>query len=80
MSHQPIKTIKPDLNQVLKELHDFKNFLEYIGGESCPIEELDDMYNHDIVISLRDHKVSVPFNAENYNNLLDLILIAIKEF
>lgn len=77
MSHQPIK---PNLDQVLKELHDFRDFLMYIGSESCTIEELDEMYNHDIVITLRDHKVSVPFDAENYHNLLNLILIAIKEF
>lgn len=69
-----------DLTKQLSDLKAFKDYLDYIGSESCPLEELDDLYNRTINITLNGHIVHIPFDAENYHNLLNLITIAIKEF
>lgn len=65
------------------KLTGYKDFLEYlniIGSESTTQEELDELYEKCVDIEFNHHKVSIPFDAVIYNELLNLITTIIKEY
>lgn len=65
------------------KLTEYKNFLEYlniIGSESTTQEELDELYEKCVEIEFNNHKVSIPFDAVIYNELLHLITTMTKEY
>ena len=73
------------LNRLISEtkLTEYKDFLEYlniIGSESTTQEELDELYEEYVDIEFNHHKVSIPFDAVIYNELLNLITNIIKEY
>ena len=63
----------------LHQYLDFSDYLDYIGSESCPREELEALYDETIDISLNGHRIYIPFSAEVYNSLVSLVETAIKE-
>lgn len=60
----------------LKRLHDL---LGYIGSESCSEEELEFLYSQSIQVKFLGHRVNIPFSAEVYHSLVNLVETAEKE-
>ena len=58
---------------------DFSDYLDYIGSKSCPREELEDLHEQTVDISLNGHNIYIPFSAEVYKALVSLVEAAIKE-
>lgn len=70
------------LNQPNRPIQDYTDFLKYlniIGSETTTGEELEELYNENVEIEFNHHKVSIPFDAVIYNELLNLITNIIKE-
>lgn len=67
------------LNRQTAELTDFLEYLNIIGSETITEEELEELYNENVEIEFNHHKVSIPFDAVIYNELLNLITNIIKE-
>lgn len=67
------------LNRQTAELTDFLEYLNIIGSETTTEEELEELYNENVEIEFNHHKVSIPFDAVIYNELLNLITNIIKE-
>lgn len=76
MVNQQNKTNR--LNRQKAELNDFLEYLYIIGSETTE-EELEELYNENVEIEFNHHKVSIPFDAVIYNELLNLITNIIKE-
>ena len=74
MANQPNKT-----NRQTAELTDFLEYLNIIGSETTTEEELEELYKENVEIEFNHHKVSIPFDAVIYNELLNLITNIIKE-
>lgn len=74
------RTIKPTSETKLTEYKDFLEYLNIIGSESTTQEELDELYEEYVDIEFNHHKVSIPFDAVIYNELLNLITTIIKEY
>lgn len=74
------RTIKPISETKLTEYKDFLEYLNIIGSESTTQEELDELYEEYVDIEFNHHKVSIPFDAVIYNELLNLITTIIKEY
>ena len=74
------RTIKPTSETKLTEYKDFLEYLNIIGSESTTQEELDELYEEYVDIEFNHHKVSIPFDAVIYNELLNLITTMIKEY
>ena len=74
MANQPNKT-----NRQTAELTDFLEYLNIIGSETTTAEELEELYKENVEIEFNHHKVSIPFDAVIYNELLNLITNIIKE-
>lgn len=74
------RTIKPISETKLTEYKDFLEYLNIIGSESTTQEELDELYKEYVDIEFNHHKVSIPFDAVIYNELLNLITTIIKEY
>ena len=66
-------------NRQTAELTDFLEYLNIIGSETTTEEELEELYNENVEIEFNHHKVSIPFDAVIYNELLNLITNIIKE-
>lgn len=66
-------------NRQTAELTDFLEYLNIIGSETTTEEELEELYNENVEIEFDHHKVSIPFDAVIYNELLNLITNIIKE-
>lgn len=58
---------------------DFLEYLIHIGSETTTLKELEELYNKNIEIEFNRHRVSIPFDAVIYNELLNLITNIIKE-
>lgn len=71
---------KPNIETKLTEYKDFLEYLNIIGSESTTEEELDELYEEYVDIEFNHHKVSIPFDAVIYNELLNLITTIIKEY
>ena len=67
------------LNKQTAELTDFLEYLNIIGSETTTEEELEELYKENVEIEFNHHKVSIPFDAVIYNELLNLITNIIKE-
>ena len=65
------------LNHWTTELTDFLEYLNSIN--TINTEELEELYNENVEIEFNHHKVSIPFDAVIYNELLNLITNIIKE-
>ena len=74
MANQPNKP-----NKQTAELTDFLEYLNIIGSETTTEEELEKLYKENVEIEFNHHKVSIPFDAVIYNELLNLITNIIKE-
>ena len=74
MANQPNKP-----NKQTAELTDFLEYLNIIGSETTTEEELEELYKENVEIEFNHHKVSIPFDAVIYNELLNLITNIIKE-
>ena len=74
MANQPNKP-----NRQTAELTDFLEYLNIIGSETTTEEELEELYKENVEIEFNHHKVSIPFDAVIYNELLNLITNIIKE-
>ena len=72
--HQPTKTTK------LQEYEEFRDYLYVLGSEVMSDEELRNLYQHDVVITYQDRRVTIPFDAVVYNSLVQLIETQIKEY
>lgn len=70
---------RPISENRLTEYKDFLEYLNIIGSESTTQEELDKLYEEYVDIEFNHHKVSIPFDAVIYNELLNLITNNIKE-
>lgn len=66
-------------NRQTAELTDFLEYLNIIGSETTTEEELEELYKENVEIEFNHHKVSIPFDAVIYNELLNLITNIIKE-
>jgi hypothetical protein len=69
-------------NQANRPNQSYTDFLEYlilIGSEKTPLKELYELYKENVEIEFNHHKVSIPFDAVIYNELLNLITNIIKE-
>lgn len=77
MANQPNQPNR--LNRQTAELTDFLEYLNIIGSETTTEEELEELYNENVEIEFNHHKVSIPFDAVIYNELLNLITNIIKE-
>ena len=66
-------------NKQTAELTDFLEYLNIIGSGTTTEEELEELYNENVEIEFNHHKVSIPFDAVIYNELLNLITNIIKE-
>lgn len=66
-------------NKQTAELTDFLEYLNIIGSETTTEEELEELYKENVEIEFNHHKVSIPFDAVIYNELLNLITNIIKE-
>lgn len=66
-------------NSLNQSYADFLEYLNIIGSETTTEEELDELYNKNVEIEFNHHKVSIPFDAVIYNELLNLITNIIKE-
>ena len=77
MANQPNQPNKP--NRQTAELTDFLEYLNIIGSETTTEEELEELYKENVEIEFNHHKVSIPFDAVIYNELLNLITNIIKE-
>jgi hypothetical protein len=77
MANQPNKPNR--LNRQTAELTDFLEYLNIIGSETTTEEELEELYKENVEIEFNHHKVSIPFDAVIYNELLNLITNIIKE-
>jgi hypothetical protein len=67
------------LNRQTAELTDFLEYLNIIGSKTITEEELEELYNENVEIEFNHHKVSIPFDAVIYNELLNLITNIMKE-
>ena len=67
-------------NKQTAELTDFLEYLNIIGSETTTEEELEELYKENVEIEFNHHKVSIPFDAVIYNELLNLITTIIKEY
>lgn len=70
------------VNQPNRPNQSYTDFLEYlniIGSETTTEEELEELYNENVEIEFNHHKISIPFDAVIYNELLNLITNIIKE-
>lgn len=67
-------------NKQTAELTDFLEYLNIIGSETTTEEELEELYEEYVDIEFNHHKVSIPFDAVIYNELLNLITTMIKEY
>ena len=67
------------LNKQTAELTDFLEYLNIIESETTTEEELEELYKENVEIEFNHHKVSIPFDAVIYNELLNLITNIIKE-
>ena len=66
-------------NRPSQSYTDFLEYLNIIGSETTTEEELEELYNKNVEIEFNHHKVSIPFDAVIYNELLNLITNIIKE-
>ena len=66
-------------NQQNQDYTDFLKYLNIIGSETTTREELEELYNENVEIEFNHHKVSIPFDAVIYNELLNLVTNIIKE-
>ena len=77
MVNQPNQLNQP--NRPSQDYTDFLKYLNIIGSETTTREELEELYNENVEIEFNHHKVSIPFDAVIYNELLNLITNIIKE-
>ena len=77
MVNQPNQLNQP--NRPSQDYTDFLKYLNIIGSETTTREELQELYNENVEIEFNHHKVSIPFDAVIYNELLNLITNIIKE-
>lgn len=64
----------------LKELKDFKKWMENLICEDTSDERLEELYDSYITIAVAGNSIKLMFDAENYNNVLHAIERAIEEF
>ena len=79
MANSANKPNRPNSETKLTEYKDFLEYLNIIGSESTTQEELEELYKENVEIEFNHHKVSIPFDAVIYNELLNLITNIIKE-
>lgn len=80
MANSANRPNRPNSETKLTEYKDFLEYLNIIGSESTTQEELDELYEECVEIEFNHHKVSIPFDAVIYNELLNLITTIIKEY
>lgn len=76
-SYEP--PVKEDCAE-LKELKDFKKWMEDLICEDTSDERLEELYDSYITIAVAGNSIKLMFDAENYNNVLYAIERAIEEF
>lgn len=59
--------------ETIQQLEQFRTFLTDLCSETTTEDELESLYDENIVITLKDHRVTIPFEALSYNNLVDFI-------
>ena len=80
MVNRPNRPNQPNQpNRPTQDYTDFLKYLNIIGSETTTREELEELYNENVEIEFNHHKVSIPFDAVIYNELLNLITNIIKE-
>ena len=67
------------LNRLSQDYTDFLEYLNIIGSETTTEEKLEELYNKNVEIEFNHHKVSIPFDAVIYNELLNLMTKIVKE-
>ena len=72
MANQPNH---PNLYHSLKA---FQEYLDYIQT-GIPESELEDLYDEPISIEFNGHSVTIPFNADTFDSLYDLVTTALME-
>lgn len=76
-TNQPNRPNRP--NSPNQSYTDFLEYLNIIGSETTTEEELEELYKENVEIEFNHHKVSIPFDAVIYNELLNLITNIMKE-
>lgn len=64
----------------LAELIEFKRWYDNLINEYTTDDELDQLYESEIEITIAGRTIKLNFDAENYNNLEHLLKRAIEEF
>ena len=59
--------------ETIQQLEQFRTFLTDLCSETTTEDELESLYNENIVITLKDHSLTIPFEALSYNNLATFI-------
>lgn len=63
----------------IKQLKDFKEYLEIMGHESTTDKELQHLYTTTFTITHEDHQVHIQFDAEVWNSFVSLLNHIIEE-
>lgn len=63
----------------IKQLKDFKKYLEIMGHESTSEQRLNHLYETDFCITHEDHQVHIHFDAEVWNSFVSLLDHIIEE-
>ena len=61
-------------------IKEFSEYLDILGSEVTTLDELQAAYEHPIIISHNGHTLEVPFSAQLYHSLVNLVNIAKEEF
>jgi hypothetical protein len=61
-------------------IKNFSEYLDILGSEVTTLDELQAAYEHPIIISHNGHTLEVPFSAQLYLSLVNLVNIAKEEF
>lgn len=63
----------------IKQLKDFKEYLEIMGHESTSEQRLNHLYTTTFTITHEDHQVHIHFDAEVWNSFVSLLNHIIEE-
>jgi hypothetical protein len=63
----------------IKQLKDFKEYLEIMGHESTSEQRLNHLYETDFTITHEDHQVHIHFDAEVWHSFVSLMDHIIEE-
>jgi hypothetical protein len=61
------------------QLTDFANYLAILNSNATTIDELQAAYEHPIIIKHNGYELQVPFSAELYHILVQLVNKAMEE-